>query len=173
MLRRQGPLLKVTTVTRRAGGVTVLDQVSIVVDVGERVGLVGPSGAGKTALFDVVTGLSTAAAGSVWFDGHALRGLEPHRIVRLGLARTFQAPRPLPGGTVRDATRLAAATAAADGIGLGAGLRRGGERRERVAHAPAGAHRRGGRSARGDQATGAQPPRSGATSRSSALRALR
>ena len=84
------PLLGVTNVTRRFGGIVALDGVSFDVDAGEIAGLIGPNGAGKTTAFNVITGLDRPNGGEVRFDGRDLVRTPPHRIVRLGIARTFQ-----------------------------------------------------------------------------------
>jgi branched-chain amino acid transport system ATP-binding protein len=85
-----GPLLSVAGVGKRFGGISALDGVTLSVQPGEIYGLIGPNGAGKTTLFNVLTGLYTPSAGAVSFAGHPLRGLKPHQILCLGLARTFQ-----------------------------------------------------------------------------------
>ncbi len=83
-------LLELDKVTRRFGGIVALDEVSLAVDEGTIVGLIGPNGAGKTTAFNVITRLYTPNGGSVRYDGRDLLGSPPHRIVRLGIARTFQ-----------------------------------------------------------------------------------
>jgi branched-chain amino acid transport system ATP-binding protein len=83
-------LLEVEDVTRRFGGIVALDGVSFDVQAGEIVGLIGPNGAGKTTAFNVITRLYTPDEGRVAFDGRDLLRAGPHRIVRLGIARTFQ-----------------------------------------------------------------------------------
>jgi branched-chain amino acid transport system ATP-binding protein len=83
-------LLEVVDVTRRFGGITALDAVSLTVDEGEIAGLIGPNGAGKTTAFNVITRLYTPNEGSVRFADHDLLAVGPHRIVGLGIARTFQ-----------------------------------------------------------------------------------
>jgi branched-chain amino acid transport system ATP-binding protein len=87
-------LLDLRGVTVRFGGLTALSDVSLQVDTGELVGLIGPNGAGKSTLFNVVSGLVAPAAGRVDLDGTATARLRPCRIARLGVARTFQTPRP-------------------------------------------------------------------------------
>ncbi len=84
------PLLSLDQVTRTFGGIVALDGVSLSVQPGQIVGLIGPNGAGKTTLFNVITRLYTPDSGRVVFDGHDLLRLPAHRIVRLGIARTFQ-----------------------------------------------------------------------------------
>lgn len=86
----------------RFGGVNALRDVSINVDPGEIVGLIGPNGAGKTTLVNVLSGAVRPNSGSVTFDGLVISGLRQFRIVRLGLSRTFQVPKPFRGMTLRD-----------------------------------------------------------------------
>jgi branched-chain amino acid transport system ATP-binding protein len=83
-------LLEIRDVTRRFGGIVAIDDVSLDVDSGQIVGLIGPNGAGKTTLFNVITRLYKPDTGSVRFDGKSLLRTPPHRVVRRGIARTFQ-----------------------------------------------------------------------------------
>jgi branched-chain amino acid transport system ATP-binding protein len=84
------PLLAVDKVTRRFGGVIALDGVTFEVRPGEIVGLIGPNGAGKTTVFNVITRLYKPDSGDVVFDGSSLLRTKPHRVIRRGIARTFQ-----------------------------------------------------------------------------------
>ena len=83
-------LLSIRNVTRRFGGIVAIDDVSLDVDSGQIVGLIGPNGAGKTTLFNVITRLYRPDSGELEFDGKSLLRTPPHRIVRRGIARTFQ-----------------------------------------------------------------------------------
>ena len=83
-------LLEVRNVTRRFGGIVALDEVSFDVGAGEIVGLIGPNGAGKTTAFNVITRLYRPDSGELAFDGESLLGTPPHRVIRRGIARTFQ-----------------------------------------------------------------------------------
>jgi branched-chain amino acid transport system ATP-binding protein len=83
-------LLSVRNVTRRFGGIVAIDDVSLDVEPGQIVGLIGPNGAGKTTLFNVVTRLYRPDSGELEFEGRSLLRTPPHRIVRRGIARTFQ-----------------------------------------------------------------------------------
>ncbi len=83
-------LLQVDGLSRHFGGVRAVDDVSFAVDEGEIVGLIGPNGAGKTTAFNVITRLYTPDEGRVVFDGNDLLRRPAHRIVGLGIARTFQ-----------------------------------------------------------------------------------
>ena len=84
------PLLDVSAVTKRFGGLTALDDLTLSVGEGEIVGLVGPNGAGKTAFVNCVTGFYTISSGSIRFEGREISHLPLYRRGRLGIARTFQ-----------------------------------------------------------------------------------
>jgi branched-chain amino acid transport system ATP-binding protein len=84
------PLLELRNVTRRFGGVVALDDVSFAVDEGEIAGLIGPNGAGKTTAFNVITRLYKPESGDVLLDGKNILRTPPYRVVRRGVARTFQ-----------------------------------------------------------------------------------
>ena len=83
-------LLAVENVTRRFGGIVALAEVSLTLEPGDIGGLIGPNGAGKTTLFNLITRLYRPNEGRIVFDGNDLTRTRPHRIVRLGIARTFQ-----------------------------------------------------------------------------------
>ena len=83
-------LLSVSNVTRRFGGIVAVDDVSLDVERGQIVGLIGPNGAGKTTLFNIVTRLYRPDSGRLEFDGKSLLRTPPQRVVRRGIARTFQ-----------------------------------------------------------------------------------
>jgi branched-chain amino acid transport system ATP-binding protein len=102
------PLLEGRDVTKRYGGLSVLEQVSFRVDAGEIVALIGPNGAGKTTLFNIVSGLTRPTAGAVRLDGHDITWRAAHAITRRGIGRTFQAPRPFLDLTAADNVRAAA-----------------------------------------------------------------
>ena len=83
-------LLSVRNVTLRFGGITALEDVSFDVEEGTTVGLIGPNGAGKTTMFNVITRLYRLDDGDVLIDGHSLLRTPPSRVIRHGIARTFQ-----------------------------------------------------------------------------------
>jgi branched-chain amino acid transport system ATP-binding protein len=83
-------LLSVEDVTRRFGGIVALDGVSLMADEGTITGLIGPNGAGKTTLFNVITRLYKPDSGRVVLADQNLLRTPPYRIVRKGVARTFQ-----------------------------------------------------------------------------------
>ena len=83
-------LLEVRGLVKRFLGVTALDGVDLTVERGELVSLIGPNGSGKTTLFNCVTGYLRADDGRVTFDTRDVTHAAPHRVARLGIARTFQ-----------------------------------------------------------------------------------
>jgi len=83
-------VLELSNISVRFGGLHVLQDVNVQVPEGSIFGLIGPNGAGKTTLFNLITGLLVPDAGAIRFDGRSIAGMKPHRIMRLGLARTFQ-----------------------------------------------------------------------------------
>ena len=83
-------LLEVRNLSCRFGGLVALDHVSFTVQSGEIFGLIGPNGAGKTTLFNLISGLTTSSGGDVLWRGGSISGLQPDRLNRLGIARTFQ-----------------------------------------------------------------------------------
>jgi branched-chain amino acid transport system ATP-binding protein len=96
------PLLEVQSVVKRFGGFTALNRVTLHVQPGERFGLIGPNGSGKTTLINCVSGALHADAGRIVFDGRDITRLPAHRRTRLGVARSFQIPKPFASMTVRD-----------------------------------------------------------------------
>lgn len=84
------PLLEITGVGKRFGGLQALANVSLSVSQGEIVGLIGPNGAGKTTLFSALVGLHRPETGSIRLDGRELIGLKPHKIAAAGMVKTFQ-----------------------------------------------------------------------------------
>lgn len=83
-------LLDARNCSLRFGGIAALTDVSLRIAPGELVGLIGPNGAGKTSLFNILTGVYLPTEGEIYFDGCPVTGIPPHRINRLGVARTFQ-----------------------------------------------------------------------------------
>jgi branched-chain amino acid transport system ATP-binding protein len=88
------PVLEVRNASKRYGGVTAVSDITIEVHSGEILGLIGPNGAGKTTLVNLVTGVTSLTHGSIVFQGRPLKGMRPHQIGRMGIARTFQVVRP-------------------------------------------------------------------------------
>jgi len=84
------PLLALDHARLRFGGIVALDDVSLEVAEGSISGLIGPNGAGKTTAFNAITGLYRLDRGDVVFDGRSIRRTRPSRVIRIGIARTFQ-----------------------------------------------------------------------------------
>lgn len=95
-------LLETKGIRKRFGGVVALDGVDLWIDEGEILGLVGPNGSGKSTLINVLSGFYPADAGSIRFAGEAADEMPAHRIAEMGIARTFQIPRPFDTMTPRE-----------------------------------------------------------------------
>jgi len=93
-------LLKLDSVSKAFGGVTAVKNVSLIVEPGEILGIMGPNGSGKTTLFNLVSGALSPDSGEVVLHGERTNGLAPHQLCRRGLARTFQLVRPFLALTV-------------------------------------------------------------------------
>ena len=87
-------MLTVAGLTKRFGGFTAVSNVSFAVEQGEILGLIGPNGSGKSTIFNMLSGALIPNSGSIRFEGREIGGLAPHRIINLGIGRTFQIPRP-------------------------------------------------------------------------------
>ena len=88
-------MLELYDISKYFGGLTALKEVSLKVEEGEFLGLIGPNGSGKTTLFNVISGVLKPSSGRVNFMGKDITGFYPDKICHLGIARTFQVPRPL------------------------------------------------------------------------------
>jgi branched-chain amino acid transport system ATP-binding protein len=84
------PILEARGVTRYFGGLAAVSNVDFEVREGEVLGLIGPNGAGKTTLFNLISAALSPQMGSITFKDREIVGLKPHKICRMGLARTFQ-----------------------------------------------------------------------------------
>jgi branched-chain amino acid transport system ATP-binding protein len=96
------PVLDVQHVTKRFGGFHALTDVNLQVHEGERVGLIGPNGSGKTTLINCIAGLLQIDGGRILFRGTDITPRPAHQRTRLGIARTFQIPKPFTSMTVLD-----------------------------------------------------------------------
>jgi len=101
-----GPLLEVEGLGKRFGGFVALDDINLTIGCGERVGLIGPNGSGKSTLVNCLCGTLVNESGTVRFDGRNLDGLVAHQRTHLGLARSFQLPRPFVSLSVIDNLRV-------------------------------------------------------------------
>ena len=95
-------LLEVKGVTKRFGGFTALESVDLVVRPGERLGLIGPNGSGKSTLVNCICGALRNEEGAIHFEGQDIGTHAAHRRTRMGLARSFQIPRPFASMSVLD-----------------------------------------------------------------------
>src|SRR6266853_2210001 len=95
-------LLEVERLSKRFGGFVALDEIDLSVAAGERVGLIGPNGSGKSTLVNCLCGTLVNEAGTVRFEGRDLAGQSAHQRTHLGMARSFQLPRPFASMTVAD-----------------------------------------------------------------------
>src|ERR1700751_6401986 len=93
-------LLEVERLSKRFGGFIALDDINLVARAGERLGLIGPNGSGKSTLVNCLCGTIVNETGTVRFEGRDLAGVSAHRRTRLGVARSFQLPRPFVSMTV-------------------------------------------------------------------------
>src|SRR5258706_6156247 len=100
------PLLQVSAVTKRFGGFRAIDQVDLVVAPGERVGLIGPNGSGKSTLVNCIAGTLRNDGGRIEFKGRDVARDPAFKRVHLGVARTFQIPRPFSSMSVVDNLRI-------------------------------------------------------------------
>jgi ABC-type branched-subunit amino acid transport system ATPase component len=87
-------ILKITDLSKTFGGVQAVSRVSFELKEGELLGVIGPNGSGKTTLVNLITGFVKPSSGGVFYRDKPITGLPPHRIVSLGIARTFQMVRP-------------------------------------------------------------------------------
>ncbi len=101
-------ILSVDALTKQFGGFTAVNQVSFELAQGEILGLIGPNGSGKSTTFNVISGLYAPSAGSIRLDGREIGGLTANQICKLGVARTFQIPRPFRRLSILENATLAA-----------------------------------------------------------------
>ena len=121
-------LLQISQLTKSFGGVHALEDVSLSVEEGAIVGLMGANGAGKTTLFGLVAGHLRPSAGDIRYRGASIVALRPDQICRRGVCRTFQIVRPFSGLSARDSV----ATAALFGAEPAANQRAANERAEQI-----------------------------------------
>ncbi len=102
------PVLELQNVTRRFGGLRAVKGVSLAMKAGEILFIIGPNGAGKTTVFNLISGFLHPNEGVILFQGKDISRMPPHRSARLGIGRTFQIVKPLPGLTVLQNVMLGA-----------------------------------------------------------------
>jgi ABC-type branched-subunit amino acid transport system ATPase component len=101
-------MLELHGVSKRFGGLNVIQELDLKVNEGEIVSVIGPNGAGKTTLFNLITGVYRPDVGDITFQGESIVGLEPHKITARGIARTFQTLRLFLNLTVKENVMAAA-----------------------------------------------------------------
>jgi branched-chain amino acid transport system ATP-binding protein len=94
------PILEVAGVTKNFGGFTALSGIDLALGPRERLGLIGPNGSGKTTLINCISGALLADAGAIRFQGADITRMKAHQRTRLGIARSFQIPKPFASMTV-------------------------------------------------------------------------
>jgi len=99
-------LLEIDSLGKRFGGFVALDNITLSVPAGERLGLIGPNGSGKSTLVNCICGTLRNEQGSVRFDGRPVDRMPAHRRTHLGLARSFQLPRPFVSLSLLDNVRI-------------------------------------------------------------------
>jgi len=109
-------MLRLEGISHRFGGLEVLRNIDFSVSERELIGLIGPNGAGKTTLFNVITGFVHPFAGKVHLRGKDVTGYPAHRLVRLGLARTFQGARVFANMSIAECLAVARRKRAADAM---------------------------------------------------------
>jgi branched-chain amino acid transport system ATP-binding protein len=123
------PLLELSGVDKSFGGLKVISGLDLMVNEGEIVSVIGPNGAGKTTVFNLITGIYRPDSGDIRLDGRSIVGLPPHKITRLGVARTFQTLRLFLNMSVKENVMAAAYGKTQAGV-LRSILRTPGMRRE-------------------------------------------
>ncbi len=93
-------ILSIRNVEKSFGSLKALGPVNLDLAAGERLGIIGPNGSGKTTLINCISGILTPNAGEIWFSGQNVTGMRPYKRARLGLARSFQIPKPFTRMTV-------------------------------------------------------------------------
>jgi branched-chain amino acid transport system ATP-binding protein len=117
-------VLQVHELTKKFGGFTAVNRISFEIQPGEIVGLIGPNGSGKSTTFNMLAGMFEPTSGQVMFDGKPTIGLSSSNICKLGVARTFQIPRPFRKLSILENTTLAAFYGSSEAITRGEAERR-------------------------------------------------
>ena len=101
-------ILTLDNLTKKFGGLTAVDHVSLSVEEGEILGLIGPNGSGKTTIFNLINQYYPVSEGKIYFQGTDITNKQTHEIAKIGIGRTFQKVRPLKRLTVEDNVMAAA-----------------------------------------------------------------
>ena len=120
-------MLAVSGLTKRFDGFLAVSQVSFEVREGEILGLIGPNGSGKSTTFNLISGAMRPSAGSIRFGGRDIAGASAHAVCRMGVARTFQIPRPFRRLSILENVTLAAYYSQAGSVSRAEAQRRAAE----------------------------------------------
>lgn len=101
-------LLELQSVTKEFGKLTALNQIDLIVEPGEILGIVGPNGSGKSTLINVITGYHKPTGGDILLDGKPIGGLRPDKIAKQGISRTFQSNVLFEGASVLESVMVSA-----------------------------------------------------------------
>ncbi|WP_290899989.1 ABC transporter ATP-binding protein [Ferroglobus sp.] len=101
-------LLRAENLRKSFGGIKAVDGVTFEIEEGEAIGIVGPNGSGKTTLYNLISGIYLPDEGRVIFEGRDITNLPPYERAKLGIARTFQIPRPFGNATVLENVAIGA-----------------------------------------------------------------
>ena len=93
-------MLETNQVTKKFAGLVAINEVSFKVEEGTIVGMIGPNGAGKTTMLNLICGTYHPSSGRILYEGRDITSYSPHRLCGMGIARTFQVPKPFPQHTV-------------------------------------------------------------------------
>jgi branched-chain amino acid transport system ATP-binding protein len=108
-------LIELRDVSKSIGGLLILNRLSLSLQPGEALGVLGPNGAGKTTMLNLISGDLPPSSGQIFFDGQEVTTLPAHQRCRLGIARTYQIPRPFSGMTVFENVLVGAMYSQRDG----------------------------------------------------------
>lgn len=106
--KKQTAVLEAQHIVKQFGGLTAVNDVSMHVNEGEIVGLIGANGAGKTTLFNMIAGVFPPTSGKIYYSGQEIQGLACHQMCRLGIGRTYQIVKPFVNLSVLDNTVVGA-----------------------------------------------------------------
>src|SRR5437588_2271556 len=120
-------MLEVAKLSKRFGGFLAVSRVSFEVREGEILGLIGPNGSGKSTTFNLISGSLKPSEGSIRFRDREIAGASAHAVCRMGIARTFQIPRPFRKLSILENVTLAAYYSQAGGVSRAESERRAAE----------------------------------------------
>ena len=101
MSENRNQIIQVEHLSKRFGGLKAIDDVSIHLNQGEILGLIGANDAGKTTLFNMISGVFPPSEGKILFDGKEIQNMKPHKVCQLGIGRTYQVVQPFTNMSLR------------------------------------------------------------------------